>query len=446
MTMTYPRMRTERGAHLALAMACLWISALLTQGCGESAREELTVAVNGNSGLPAERSEYAGKLPERSDCTIDHCVTLGREVVLEMQGCPDGAAVSWSVRNPSGKEVRRGNDILYSFTPDEAGTWLVRADLEGSKIDHFLIVRREAAADPPVAEAPAVMPRLSGSSRTDAAGSLPRKAGGSGTSPTVAETPEVVETPPPSKPLVTDKARLEVKGDQVQLHGLADGDYRIFYTQNRVDKEQRVEVRRGVAVWPDRLEAGRRHEILLEEIERVSDGTRVALRLSLEYGKDAPPPPPPPKVEPRPDPKSSPKTSYVGKNEQAGRRSPSNAPDCAGNWVIRAEMHLEASALCRAEYGWLWADQAGDLVITLRGDEGPESITKRLSKGKNQITLGNLYPELGPGEKAVLVLEARGGCRIADLSACQPAAAADKPLRVKYQEGRVCLTDILVRY
>lgn len=447
MKRTHPMTSNDRGAILPLVFGCLMAMMTVLPGCRNRAAE-MAVWIDGKSDLVPESSRYAGALPERTDCAEDHCMDLNQEVVLEVRGCRDCAAAAWSVRDPSGQEVLRGSGARMRFRPERAGTWLVGVEAEGAEVAHFLIVRPDASReDAPVAApepvevtaAPPVRTGQSAESRKKEETSLKEE---EGARPAAAVVPPA---PPPVavKPLNAGLARLEVKGDQLRLSGLEDGSYRVRYAHNGQDKEQRVDVRKGLAVWPDRLDAGRRHEIRVSEIERVSDGQRAEVRLLVDYGEEPVAAAPVPVKPAAPEVK---KPGYAGKTGWAGRKAPATAPDCAASWVSRAEVHLEASAMCRPVTGWLWAEQTGDLELTLKGEEGTRSITKGMSRGKNIITLRGLYPELGPGEKLVLVLEGKGGLRFADLGACDPASSVEKPLRVTYPEGRICLTDIFVHY
>lgn len=413
------------------------LSALLWTACGGN-EKVLLLEVNGLSNKDPEFSQYAGTLPVRTDCGLDYCINQYQEVSFALVGCTECSSTAWSIRNPMGEEVKRGTGSQWRFTPGETGTWLVSADYDNSIIAHFLIVQPGAVEPIPELDEPNEDLPSNADNKSKTSVQLAR----------VAAAPEVLApqgqpaTPSgstPARPIMTDLAQLDLKAGQLRLQGLEDEEYRIYYTHNTEEKSLRMKARNGVILWPDRFESGRSHDIRIDRIERIKDGQTAALLLNLEFGEEA-------VAAPKTTTTKSKTAEYSGKTTRSGRTAPSTAPDCAADWVVRAEMHLEAEALCRAEYGWLWADQAGDLIVTLKDNEGTRSITKRLAKGKNQITFGNLHPEWASGEKAVLILEAKGVSRMANLAACPIGNSPEQPLKVRYQDGRICLTDMLIQY
>ncbi len=422
-------------------------------GCGGD-DQELGIAVNGRSDLPAEGEGIYG-VQVRTDCAMDYCVPVGETVQLKALGCGHCAGAKWTITQPDGTNFKTGRGDTMSFYTTVPGTWLAVLEWEDQNpVKHFIIARPKeevelAAADPPVSELPEVTRR---EVRTGTSLSESKPAEKQGILDPVSPSASVpVSKNARSEPERKDLPDLDIKGvaleldgRQAFLNGLADGQYLVKYRLDGKDYQRDIEVKQGAAMWPLILVSTRRQQVELYAVQRKVDQMERSTLVRATFGADAPAvasTPSVPKEESKPAPVKQ-AAAMKGKSERIGPKQPAGMPTCA-SWVTKAELTLTASGPCELRDAWLWTDQDGTVKMHVKTKDG--SISKRLPAGYNQVTLTNLDIVLAQGETATLVLESVG-CRMANLTTCSPAINQSSILKIGNLSGVSVLSDMLIRY
>ena len=419
-------------------------------GCRSKESHPLTITFNERTDLQPEGTEHVGMLPIQNDCGRYFCTELSQDVELELNACKDCEGAQWAIRNPEGNIQLEGKGKRLTYSTVAPGTWAVEVHADGQKVTYLFIVDDGSWTEgssgietPPKDETPT--PDKPYKPRLPPVSSPINKI-------ETEETP--VSKPSHPTPIRTDGLTLQLNGNQATISGLADGGYAIAYDIDGKSLKQDVKVSKGVARWPLKLERTKKQIVTINNLERKADGQYVEVMIREIFGEDKSmsssklaPPANEASVTPNSTQSATaPPAKYVGKETKVGTTLQGAWTDCKGKWVSESEIKVEAKAMCKMIYGLIYLDQAGELHITLKRQDGSSrNVIRKYSQGLNQVTFLDVYPEFEAGETATLSLACKG-CRMADVSTCNTAPGKENLVRLTPAQGVITLVDLKIRY